>query len=389
MQFVLPSYTILDLPDATDHDGVLRFLERVGRTCYKSEDKITDDSAVKYLKMIRDRKHWAMLEHYIFVMEVTEKIYNDFTDPNWFSIENTDYIKKIKYINMSSAIIDGRTRYLVSGSITAFNYLHECKCFRDESNQCCGQEKVFLFLKERFPEISSTIDDNDKIAVAVGTNGIKLLTQDEISKLTVKERMLHGQMTVRYVVDRGVTHELVRHRPGSWAQESTRYCNYSKKGMTYILPLWIDDKDKETILSENTIDDMYNMFKHDMKCRTMKESLNNLLLGMTNNEFAIETIYYLIPLFMDTYAYEKLNKGVNHPWVPQQSRAILPNSIKAEIVQTFTLDGWVHFFDMRADSAAHPQMREVVQPLLEEANEKYDGIFQDQVNNNIFKLDKE
>ena len=71
MKFIKPSFEILDIPEPNDHMGVLKFLERVGRVCYKSEDKITDESCIKFLQNIRNRKHWAMLEHYIFTIVIT------------------------------------------------------------------------------------------------------------------------------------------------------------------------------------------------------------------------------------------------------------------------------------------------------------------------------
>ncbi|MBN2693858.1 FAD-dependent thymidylate synthase [bacterium] len=132
----------------------------------------------------------------------------------------------------------------------------------------------------------------------------------------------HFYITVRVVCDRGVSHELVRHRIASYTQESTRYCNYSKgkfgKELTFIKPFfWSIDSDKYQIWLKTTeyIENSY---------------LNLIELGAT----------------------------------PQEARAILPNSLKTEIVVTMNIRSWRNFFRLRAVKTAHPQMREIVIPIL-------------------------
>lgn len=370
MQFIEPSFNVLDIPDANDHDEVLRFLEKIGRTCYKSEDKITDGSAVRYLNMIRDRKHWAMLEHFIFVMEVSPELYYDLMNERDAVYDDYEFHEKIKYINMSSSVIDDINRYFISGSITAFNYIHECKRFHDATlhekyynKDAFGYafEKVFSFLKDIYPEIASTVPVESYIYHETNEYDIRLLKRVEIESLPDEVRLIHDFMTVRYVVDRGVTHELVRHRPCSWAQESTRYCNYGKKGMTFILPLWIPDIDKSTLLDSEKLNKLYNDYlEHG---------------DIDGDIYNANTIAYLTSIFESTESYNYLIS--DNEWTPQQARSILPNSIKAEIVQTARLSEWKHFFDMRADKPAHPQMREVVCPLLKYVGDKY-HIFEEQ-----------
>ena len=138
----------------------------------------------------------------------------------------------------------------------------------------------------------------------------------------------HEKITVRIICDRGVTHEIVRHRIGSYSQESTRYCNYSKdkhgNEITYIEPPFImEDDDLE-------------------------------LLGL------IEKHYF-----------KKLEQGRS----PQEARYFLPNGLKTEIVCTLNMRSWINFFQQRTSSAAHPQMREIAIPLLEEFKEKIPVIF--------------
>ena len=153
------------------------------------------------------------------------------------------------------------------------------------------------------------------------------------------EAMLeHFSFSVKFIVDRGVSHEIVRHRVASFAQESTRYCNYGKSGdVTFIKPCFWES-------GENTA-----YFYEDWKdqCERAEKSYLYLLeLGAT----------------------------------PQEARAVLPNSLKTEIVMTANLREWRHFFKLRAVGVTgkpHPQMLEVAIPLLKELQEKVPVIFED------------
>ena len=131
----------------------------------------------------------------------------------------------------------------------------------------------------------------------------------------------HEKITVRIVCDRGVSHEIVRHRIASYSQESTRYCNYSQekfgKELTFIKPCFWDAESKEYALWE----------------RQMAE---------------IESNYITL-----------INFGASS----EQARSILPNSLKTEIIVTMNLREWRHFFKLRTAKQAHPQMREIAIPL--------------------------
>ena len=155
------------------------------------------------------------------------------------------------------------------------------------------------------------------------------------------EAMLeHASVTVKFVVDRGISHELVRHRLASFAQESTRYCNYSKDDfgseITFIIPDYLEYK------SEG-----WNIWKESMK--------------------QAEDAYF-----------KMLDFGLS----PQQARAILPNSLKTEVVMTANLREWRHFFKLRAVGTTgkpHPQMLEVTVPLLEDMKNLIPVVFDDLV----------
>ncbi len=198
---VLKPYFVIE--DEIDGDKILKNLERYGRTCYKSEDKITHDSARKFVGMILKSGHESIIEH----------------------------------------------------------------------------EKV----------------------------------------------------TVRVVCDRGVTHEIVRHRIAAYSQESTRYCNYKSRGVQVIEPFFfIGDDDK------------YKIWLNAMR--------------------ACERAYNAL-----------IKAGAS----PQEARSVLPNSLKTEIVITYNLREWRHFFRLRCSKRAHPQMLEVTIPLLKEFQRMIPVIFDD------------
>lgn len=140
-----------------------------------------------------------------------------------------------------------------------------------------------------------------------------------------------GDLTVRFITNRGVTHEMVRHRLCSFAQESTRYVKYDGE-MEFIKPVW-------------------------WKVSTKKER-EVWLRAMENSEIAYQELL-------------RLN------WKPQQAREVLPNSLKTEIVVKGNFREWRHIFNLRCSSKAHPQMYELMRPLLKELQEQIPIIFND------------
>lgn len=145
----------------------------------------------------------------------------------------------------------------------------------------------------------------------------------------------HEKISVRIICDRGVTHEIVRHRIASYSQESTRYCNYSNekfgKELTLIKPIFWDENSKQ-----------YKLWLETMN--QVEKAYNKMIeLGVT----------------------------------PQEARSILPNSLKTEIVVTMNLREWRHFFKLRTSTKAHPQMREVACNILDEFKRIIPIIFDD------------
>lgn len=145
----------------------------------------------------------------------------------------------------------------------------------------------------------------------------------------------HCSFTVKFICDRGVSHEIVRHRVASYCQESTRYCNYSKDGfgseITVIKPCF---------LYPNT--DGFNLWEEGC-------------------------------LFAEQTYFNLLESGCT----PQEARSVLPNSLKTEVVMTANIREWRHFLKLRCSPAAHPQMREVALILLDKVHSLIPVCFDD------------
>ena len=151
----------------------------------------------------------------------------------------------------------------------------------------------------------------------------------------------HESITVRFICDRGISHEIVRHRLANFSQESTRYCNYSNdrfgSELTFIKPCFFKEKKGAYCSWYNSMD------------------------------------------FAECAYFDMLDDGCT----PQEARSVLPNSTKTEIVMTANLREWRHFLKLRTAKAAHPQMRELTVPLLKELQERIPVVFDDIKEDNI------
>lgn len=154
----------------------------------------------------------------------------------------------------------------------------------------------------------------------------------------------HANITVRFICDRGVTHEIVRHRLCAYSQESTRYCNY-KGGVTFIIPPWLN-------LPEGN---------HGIDLDFPPEEIDDAGLWLLHMGWS-ERIYIRL---------------LKEDWSPQQARSVLPNSLKTELVMTANLREWRHVLTLRTAKAAHPQMRELMIPLLAEFKRRIPVVFDD------------
>ena len=259
-------------------EGVYKQIELAGRTCYKSEDKITEDSAKGFVDRMIGSKHGAMLEHgtvYLKgrafydengILEVPKNLFPGFFERNKYSI-----VRKIESEDMCNWYITTNLRVIIENSLT------ECLEYICEPTE-------------------------------------------------IHEK----RITARFTCDRGVSHEIVRHRVMSFAQESTRYCNYGKdkfgNEVTFIKPTWFDI----------VTDEQREGFEDFL---TVAEEAYMALLDKWENR-------------VPDRRYKTKFKG--NPLTPQQARQVLPNALKTEIVVTGFESDWEHFFELRTAKSAHP-----------------------------------
>ena len=295
MNFIEPSVELIEEKD------LYKKIELVGRTCYKSEDKITDDSAVKFVKGLIKRQHTAMHEHAVLVFQLfREDEYSDITP-------YLAFLNKQKFINVTQtySVKNNNIRYLVSANIRAI-------CEREIN------DPLYRELLQNYSELAYGCDElsfnfyDGIIAKIANLNDFDDLTQDEKEK--------HYYKTFRIITDRGVTHELVRHRLCSFAQESTRYVNY-KDGLSIALPFEFYNKPEE----------VQNLYQEAFE--------------------SSERLYRSLIEIGET---------------PQQARAVLPTAIKTEIVVTTNFKEWTHILNLRylgTTGAPHPDIKVIAEKI--------------------------
>lgn len=313
MKIVNPSVEVLRTGMEKDFMTPEQFIEKVGRTCYKSEDKITAESAPKFVHSLLLRGHEAMIEHWTLIFRVKRacfyrSVFNAWTYAfEYWAREATpedSFVPKIRFTNDCD-----RDHYVVSGNIRSwrdFIRLHK----RNGGFVPYFLQEVALaaptFFDDLIP-IKSSISEEDR-----------WLTQITVSDLISDfEHMVHHDVTLKFVCDRGVSHELVRHRAASFAQESTRYCNYAsgKYGseITVVRPSWC---------AEGT--DAWNAWRR--ACLRTEDDYIGLVMSGAK---------------------------------PQEARSVLNNSLKTEVIVTGSMGHWHHFFGLRCGPEAQPDMREV------------------------------
>lgn len=332
MKVIDASYKIL--PQQT---SFMKKIELVARTCYKSEDLITEDSCVKMVNNLMQRQHYAMLEHATLILNMDANSFNDTLElvnhlEKELSLRKEEYKTFKSYLNFT----DYNANYLISGNIRAWiEFLETCV-------QAIGK------IPEFFNKYLGTYktDDNSVLfgsfynenhgMFTFSEEDIWIKRVDDTSKLSIRERLVHETLTVKFTVDRGVTHELVRMRDCSFAQESTRYCNYSKgkfgNEITVIKPCFFEQWDESL----------------DNKCETTE-------YGLWARACEAAEKYY----------FKLLEEGAT----PQQARDVLPTSVKADIIMTTNIREWIHILELRAlgtTGKPHPQMEEVMIPLTKE-----------------------
>lgn len=312
MKIIKASYSI---EPRDEQRGGMVMIEKAARTCYKTEDAMQEGSAEHIVKMLVRNGHEAMLEHgdYIFMLE-DHHILDNVVDGLVELMSGTGKVPMLRFTNV------GGDRPIISGNIRAWRELI-----------ASGSGAACYFTGAIDPVYT---DDLILPSERVEDHRVRRIGHGELIGKT--EHLTHNCQTVRFVVDRGVSHEFVRHRMMSFAQESTRWCNYSQhrfgREITVIEPCY---------LVPNT--EPYELWKR--QC------------------MSAEVGYFA-----------ELNLGL----LPQEARAILVNSTKTELVMTGTLGQWQHFFDLRARQTtgkAHPQAVEVAMPLMKEMFKRFPEAF--------------
>lgn len=320
MKIIKPSFKEIISNNPQKH------IESIARTCYKSEDKITEDSNKQMCKNLYKNKHWAMLEHFIFIYKINKTIN--------FKSNFVEVLSAEKYIDVTEQIIiDERRTILSFNARSLLDLLIKYKDHKQILN-----DLIMLIEKIVYDYDCDEIFGN-RFKKVDHDNFIKI---DDVTILTPIEQFIHGWHSIKFICDRGISHEIVRHRDASFAQESTRYCNYSKdkygKEITVIKPFYFNDGP-----------------------------------NASTNEIAAYGVWEIAMRESEKAYFEMLDLGYS----AQEARSVLPNSLKTELIMTARNYEWKHFFELRCDEAAHPQMRELAIPLLINFTNKYPELFKE------------
>ena len=306
MKIIPPSYEILD---SLDQQSLAVRIEFSGRICYKSEDKIDQDSALPFVSKMAEHGHNSVLEMGVLSLRVS------YAEPGMLA---ELYATQPRFLQIDTL---AENTLLVTGSVRAFR---EMLMFHPG---CRLIQAMTAFLAERHPYFFATIIPAGGFQPQPGIN-VSKVSLLEIDRLPAALRLKHRHIAVKFIVNRAVTHEIVRHRPCSFLQESQRYCRYSdnKFGgeITFIKPMFYKEGSPE-----------YGLWHQAM---TETEQLYLKLLETST---------------------------------PQAARTVLPNSCKTELIVYANLQEWRHIFRLRTTKAAEPSMREVMIPLHQELQARF------------------
>ena len=283
MRLIKPKVELINQEPGVE--GLFKHMELCARTCYKSEDKITEDSARKFIdNVIVARGHTAMLEHGTVYLKIP---YGIMYDTGYFSNEAI----ATKYIDNPYSIVQNSQIY----------------------DYWCVTSNYRVLLQNGW------LDDLQYLC--------------EPTEYHVK------RVTVRFICDMGVAREFCRHRLFSFAQESTRYCNYSKakfgKELNCIIPCWY-----KNMFEGNS----YNIELCHTYDLTISEGLSRTEAAWIQAMCEAESTYFGL-----------LTEG--EP--AQQARNVLPLALKTELIMTGTVEQWIEFLKLRCANDAHPQAREL------------------------------
>jgi thymidylate synthase (FAD) len=312
MKIITPSYEVLD---HLDQESLAVRIELCGRICYKSEDRIDQDSAIPFVTKMAEHGHNSVLEMGVVTLEMTcadeEQVIAFF-------------LLRPRYLHIDREA----NRLLITGSIRSFR---ELLLFHPE-NAVVRTACAFLngrhpyFFKGVLPDAKSALFSSDSSIT------VRKVELDEVDQLPPQSLFKHRHIAVKFIINRAVTHEIVRHRPCSFLQESQRYCRYSDEKfgneVSFIKPMFFAEGSSEYVLWEKAMQETEQLYLKLLETST-----------------------------------------------PQAARTVLPNSCKTELIVYANLKEWQHIFSLRTTKAAEPSMREVMIPLQEDFQQRFLGSF--------------
>jgi len=275
--------------------GLYKNIERASRTCYKSESMITKTSAEEFVERMVQSGHHAMLEH------------------------GTVYLRFCTVSTLDNPL----------------NKYYHNKYSRVHTERL--ENKVIMFVTTNYRELvkNGWLEDLKYICPPTEHHDMRIMA--------------------RFIIDKGISHEFVRHRVFSFAQESTRFCNYSKdkfdNQLTFIIPShfktvkWSSDEELLKVYPKEKLDRFNHYYAED----------------------SLENDWIISMLTLEIMYLDYIAAGMK----PQQARSVLPHAIKTELVMTGFIEDWEHFFDLRMSSKAHPDACKVATELCKEFREKH------------------
>jgi len=303
MRLVKPSVEIIDQEPGME--GLLKHVELCGRVAYKSEDKITEGSAKKFVDILIKSGHTSVLEHGSVCICSNKGDYS-YDEKSLQFLKGNPYVKEVKNVV----------------------YCYEKGMFTEE-----------IYYSTNYRVIIENRDFFKKQSLFKKQSDLKLIYEPADT--------FERRVTVKFVCSRAIANEIVRHRKLSFTQESTRYCNYTKdkfnKSITYILPVKLFDKNIP--LDVDIIDTGSEMTSWEVK----------RFIAGDNDSITRELYLYLSSLYRAEITYERL--VTLRQWKPEEARGILPLDLKTEIIVSGFVSDWEDFFNLRCAKNAHPDIQ--------------------------------
>ena len=354
MKIIKSSVKILD--NDWSIKGIFRAVERAGRTCYKSV-------GTRYFRLVEEPENSLKLNLIkraqndsrvvckkgadfdpAYYISIPNKFINDYSTIEQFdeeTFEDSPYYENLTAEDFVNRLVESK-----HGAMLEHGTVYLTIIYNPENTE--DKKLLSKYYKNHYTKVISKILESPDLnkplseqkigetikitkAIAYITTNLRVLVEnnwlDDLKYVCEPTEYHAKKITAKFICDRGVSHEIVRHRGlygMSYAQESTRYCNYSKskfgQELTFIEPAW-----------EFPSSDIINI----------KERFEAILGEAEANYMELITLGFK----------------------PQEARAVLPNALKTEIVVTAFIEDWKHFFELRCDSAAHPDIRKLALDL--------------------------